>query len=71
MKEFQNLRNKLDSILDDYEHMEKEYPILCKVHTTYLMMTDLLKEMKSMGDLDGYDVIDIFERIEKHEKEGY
>lgn len=71
MKEFQEVRNELDSILDDYEHFQKEYPHLIRVHTTYIMMKDLLEEMKSMGDLDGYDVEWIFERIKEHEKDGY
>lgn len=70
MMEFNKLRNELDIILDDYEYLKEENALFQKMSLTYMQMKDLLTEMKSFGDLDGYDVEDIFKGIEENEKLG-
>jgi len=69
VKKFQDFRNELDSILDDYEDMETDFKFLHRIYKTYNMMKDLLEEMQEAGDLDNYNTKEIFNRIEEHEKE--
>ncbi|MEK4824519.1 hypothetical protein NSS71_08170 [Niallia sp. FSL W8-0951] len=58
---------KKDCIELDYGYVdEKTYD---KVHMAYSLMKDLLIEMNGFGDLEGYDVSDIFQLIGELEKD--
>lgn len=66
----EKFRNELDLFINDYEFMEKEYENFKKIHQAYVMMKDLLDEMKDQGELDGYNVEEIFKGIKELESLG-
>lgn len=61
----QKIRNELDDLLDDYEYLNEKHKLFNKLHLNYIMMRDLLLEMKDFNAIEGYDVGDIFKRIEE------